>query len=297
MGILRDLRTNCRTTYQVMSRKYGVTANAIRSRVERLQERGIIASFVLFLSPAMANINPFLALAYSSRSLNDEEFINKVGNHRLVGRVGFDSYGACVILGAYRFSEDLSEFSEFIRGFENIRDCEIHPLPTTRGGKTDLTTLHLKVIKSLRGDPRKPIASISKETGLTSRRVRSILDKLVGDEIIRLTIRVNPNAGDTIWVSFRIRWDPRTTTGVYIHDRLQEAFPGQFFQEGRSATEPLMWADFLVERISDSESIAHKIKSIPSARVENTILPYPGRYFPSLTESTLDELLEKAGLL
>jgi DNA-binding Lrp family transcriptional regulator len=296
MGILRDLRGNCRTTYQVMSRRYGVTANAVRNRVERLLERGIISDFVLLLSPAMADYSPFLALAYSSGSLNDETFVNEVGNHRLVSRVGFDSYGSCVIIGGYRIPDDLSEFSQFIRAFKNVRDCEIHPLPTTRGGVTELSTLYLKVIKSLREDPRKPIASISKESGLTSRRVRSILNKLIEEDVIRLTIRVNPNAGDAIWVSFRIRWDPKMTSVGQLYERLQGAFPGQFYQESHSATEPLMWADFLVERVSDSESITHVIKTIPSARVENTILPYPGKYFRGLTDSILDEMLRNAGL-
>jgi DNA-binding Lrp family transcriptional regulator len=296
MGILRNLQNNCRTTYEVMSRRYGVSANAIKKRVERLQEKGFISSFVLSLSPAMANASPFLALAYSNGPFNDA-FVNEVGNHRLVRRVGFDSYGACVIVGAYRIAEDLSEFSEFIRGFDNIRDCEIHPIPTNRGGAAELSTLHLKVIRSLRDDPRKSIAAIANDSGLTARRVRSILNMLIDEDIIRLTVQVNPNAGHAIWISFRIRWDPKVASGVDICDKLRNAHPNQYFHESRSATEPLMWLDFLVERISDSESITHAIKSIPSVRVESTILPFPAKFFPNLMDSILDELLEKANLL
>lgn len=297
LGILRDLQRNCRTTYQVMAEKYGISVNAIKHRIERLQEKGVIINFVVFLSHAMANTNPFFALAYSSHSLSHETFINAVGNHRLVSSVGFDSYGSCVITGNYRFPEDLSELSEFIRGFEEVRDCEIHPIPTNRGGMMKLSPLHLKVIKSLRDNPRKPITSISKECGLTSRRVRGILKNLIEENIIRLTIQLNPNAGDTIWVSFRISWNPRMTTGAYIHDKFQKEYPDKFFQENRSATEPLMWAHFLVERVNDSESIAHVIKSIPSARIESTILPFPARVFPDLLSTILDEMLDEAKLL
>ena len=57
-----------------------------------------------------------------------------------------------------------------------------------------------------------------------------------------------------------------------------------------------MWADFLIDQIRESESIAHIIKVIPSARVENTILHFPGKYFPGLVEGALDELLSEAGL-
>jgi DNA-binding Lrp family transcriptional regulator len=284
-------------SYEVMSRKFGVTANAIKSRVERLQKQGIIAHFALSLSPAMTDATPFLALAYSNSSLNDDSFINSVGNHRLVSSVGFDSYGACVIVGAYRLSEEINEFGEFVRGFDRVRDCEIHPLPTRRGGKRELSTLHLRVIKSLRNDPRKSITSIAADCGLTARRVRSILNNLIEEDVIRLTIRINPNAGDTIWVVFRIRWDSRVTSGEFIGNRLREAFPHQFFQEYHSAIEPLMWTDFLVEKVSESERITHEIKSIPSARVENTILPFPMRFFPGLADLVLDELLKKAGLL
>jgi DNA-binding Lrp family transcriptional regulator len=297
MGILRDLRINCRTTYQAMSQKYGVTANAIRKRVEKLQDDGIIASFVLLLSPAMMDASFFFALAYSNRSLNDEAFINAVGNHRLVSKVGFDSYGSCVISGSYRVPEDLSEFSEFIRGFEGVRDCEIHPIPGNRGGAKELSTLDLRVIRSLRYNPRMSIVDIAIETGLTAKRVRSILNRLIETDIVRLTIQINPNAGDTIWVVFRISWDAKITSGAYICDKFRESLPDKFFKESHSATEPLMWADFLIEKVSDSESITHAIRSIPSVRVQNTVLPFPGKFFPSLTDSVLDELLKKAGLL
>ena len=280
-----------------MSRKYGVTANAIKKRVNRLIQSGVIEDFILVLSPAMTNASPFIALAYSNTSLDNESFINEVGNHRLVRRVGFDSYGACVIIGNYRYPEDLSEFNEFIRGFDIVRDCEIHPLPTNRGGKTELSTLQLRVVKALRDDPRKAIAGIAEESGLTARRVRSILARLIDDEIIRLTIRMAPNAGDSIWVTFRIRWDPKDTSASQIRDTFQQEFPNSFHRANHSATESVMWADFLIDQIRESESIAHIIKVIPSARVENTILPFPGRYFPGLVESTLDEMLTKAGLL
>lgn len=295
--ILRDLRVNCRTSYEVMSRKYGVSANAIRKRVKRLQEEGIIADFVLSLSPAMANANPFFALAYSNQSLNDDALINMIGNHRLVSAIGFDSYGACVIVGSYSHPEELSEFSEFIRGFDCVRDCEIHPLPTHRGRKRELSALDLKVIKSLRNDPRKSIITIAEDCGLTARRVRSILDRLIEEDIIRPTINVNPNTGNTIWVDLRIRWDPKVTSGEFIRNELQEAFPNQLFHEMHSAIEPVMWADFLIEMVSESERITHKIKSIPSARVENTILPFPMKFFAGLTDSVLDQLLKEAGLL
>jgi DNA-binding Lrp family transcriptional regulator len=296
-GILRELRRNCRTTYETLSRQHGVSANAIRKRVDRLQEKGVIAQYIVRLSPATSNVYPFLALASTDESLDSEDFVNAVGNHRLVNKVGFDSNGWCVITGTYRSPGDLSDFSEFIRSFESVHRCEVHPIPAELGGRSELTRLHLRVIKALRDDPRKSIAAVADESGMTARRVRSTLDQLVEDDIVRLSIRLNPNAGDTIYVTFRIRWDPSETSATAIRNELTTAFPDEFFLEGHSATEPLMWADFLVEKVSDSEGIAHTIKSIPSVRVENTILPFPGKCFPDLMDRVLDELLEAAGLL
>jgi DNA-binding Lrp family transcriptional regulator len=280
-----------------MSDRYGVTANAIRNRVKNLEEKGVIADYVLRLGFATAGLSPFFALAYSRESLDNKQFVESVGGHRLVSRVGFDSYGSCVIIGAYASAMDLSEFTEFIRGLEEVRDSEIHPIPTRLGGKTELSNLQLRVIKGLRDDPRKPIAKIAQESALTARRVRSTLDQLMERESIRLTIFVDPNAGDSIWLTFRIQWDPSETSASDIREELQIGFPDDFFNEAHSATEPVMWADFLIERVSDSKDITHAIKSIPSARVANTILPFGFKTFPGLMETTLDGLLAEAGLL
>jgi DNA-binding Lrp family transcriptional regulator len=296
-GILRELRKNCRVTYEALSHSFGVSANAIRNRVDRLQEKGVIVQYILRLSPATSNVYPFLALANTSETADSEGFINRVGNHRLVNKVGFDSNGWCVITGTYRSPSDLSDFSEFIRSFDSVYECEVHPLPTELGGRTELTKLQLRVIKALRDDPRNSIAAVANESGLTARRVRSTLDQLVENDIIRLSIRLNPNTGDTIYVTFRIRWDSGETSAEAIRSQLGTEFPAEFFLEGHSATEPLMWVDFLVEKVSDSERIAHAIKSIPSVRVENTILPFPGKCFPDLMDGVIDELLEAAGLL
>jgi hypothetical protein len=141
------------------------------------------------------------------------------------------------------------------------------------------------------------IAAVAEESGLTSRRVRSVLKKLIDDDIIRLSIRIIPNTGDIIWVTFRISWNPQEISHKNIREVFKKTFPNQYFRALHSATEPLMWADFIVEQVRESEKITHAIRSIPSAKVEYTILPFPGKFFPGMMDATIDALLADAGLL
>lgn len=62
IGILRALGENCRVSYQEMSRTLGMTANAVKKRVNKLIDSGTIHNFVVYLSLAMADVEVYLAI-------------------------------------------------------------------------------------------------------------------------------------------------------------------------------------------------------------------------------------------
>ena len=79
LGILHDLNNNCRVTFQGLSRKYGISANAIRKRVVKLEESGVIAGYHVRLSLAAIGSEMIFGLLSTDGSKDEEEFTNLIG--------------------------------------------------------------------------------------------------------------------------------------------------------------------------------------------------------------------------
>ncbi|MHA2066081.1 MAG: Lrp/AsnC family transcriptional regulator [Candidatus Thorarchaeota archaeon] len=61
-SIILNMSKNCRITFRTLAEKNGVSSNAIRKRVEKLLDTGVIQRFLVQLSRAMANSDVLFAL-------------------------------------------------------------------------------------------------------------------------------------------------------------------------------------------------------------------------------------------
>lgn len=294
-GIILDLQRNCRVTYKTLSLKYGITSNAIRKRVERLIDTGVVDRFLVQLSRAMADSELMFALLYSDKSITDDELAEVVFNNPLVVRVHYDSYGTCVVHAEYIGVKQMSELSSFFRGLESVKQVEIHTLPVLRGSKVKLSNLHLRVLAPLLANPRMPISENAKQTGLTARKVRRALTELTEGGGVEFTISSNLSADDATFIAFRIQWNPKVIGHNDIEEKIRDEFPIKTWRIAHSATEPLMWCDFLVEHTREAESIGISIRNIPSVLIESTIITYPPKKTRSLREGQLRALIINAG--
>ena len=86
-GIFYALDANCRISYEDLARRFNLSANAIKKRVMKLQELGVIKRFTVWLSLAMINAEMFVAIASTDSNQNDEALINAIGNSPMVHRV------------------------------------------------------------------------------------------------------------------------------------------------------------------------------------------------------------------
>ncbi len=295
-GIVFDLRRNCRTTYTTLSDKYGISPNAIKKRIERLRAKGIIERYVVQLSLAMADLEHLFVLIYTDKSVDDETLADLVFSHQSVKSVQYDSTGTCVTQAEFSGIDELNDLSRFFRGLESVRDVELHPLPLESGQKVSLSNLQLRVLGAMVDDPRKPISEIARSAGLTTRRVRRILGNLVNCGGIQFTIQFDLSNADSVYIAFRLGWNERDVTPAEIGRILQEEFPNEFIKSSISATEPLMWCDFLVGHTSDLETISVHLRKIPSVVIESTILIYPPKRRRNLREQRLRNLIADAGL-
>ncbi|MFX0080089.1 MAG: winged helix-turn-helix transcriptional regulator, partial [Candidatus Hermodarchaeota archaeon] len=278
-AILYALGKNCRASYEDLARDHGISANAIKRRVTRLQKSGVIHRYVVRLSWSMVDAHPLVIFVYSNRSYDDEEFMEQLGAHPLVGSVRFDSYGSAVVRAGYREGNDIFELSKYFRALEGVNEIEIHPIPAKRGARTTFSKLQLRVLAQLAKDARMPISRIASKSRLTAKRVRSILNQLHESQSVSFTIDIDPSAGSSNLLTFRIIYQPNTIKPDEVVKPLTEEFSTEFWNEWHSASQNLMWIDFVLENVRDAEPIAKRIRMMPGVEIQNTIVPYSVRRF------------------
>ena len=295
--ILKELQRNCRVSYEKLSRDLGITGNSVKRRVKKLIEEGVIDSFILRLSFAMVGAESMLTLVELDGTQNDEEIIEKIGNHQFVNRVGFDSHGWLVVWVEYVGTEGLSEISSFIRGLDGVQDVELNLLPPSdRGKKIVFTRTQLRILKVLLDNPRMPVSKIAKEAGVTTKRARKVLRELEESEAISFSARVNINAGSSTIFVLRLSWDEKEISSKEIQQYAQEHYPFMYYGAHISASSPRMFAMFTSEHIREAEAIARDLQKLPSVEHEITVIPYPAQLFRGIRENALITLIENADI-
>ncbi|MHA3964489.1 MAG: winged helix-turn-helix transcriptional regulator [Candidatus Thorarchaeota archaeon SMTZ1-45] len=297
-GILFGLLQNCRTPYRTLAQQFNMTANAVKKRVQKLIDTGVIVQFTAELSPAMVDGENFLAVISTDGGENEEEFLHLIGSHTLVREVGILSGSSYLTMGTSIGSESLRDLGSFLRGFENVRSVELHTLvkDAIHGKKTDLTKLQLRVLRCLVKNPRMPTKEISELTGLTVRRTRTNINKLLESGAVSLGIRWNLSAGDGFVFLLRIHWDEKTGSLEDVLVFIGQNFPVAFYGPLISATEPIIFAVFVVEQFKDADLISKRIAGAPFVASCQALFGRPSVSFPDIRNARLEEILKGAGL-
>ena len=297
-GILFGMLQNCRTPYRTIAQQFNMTANAVKKRIQKLVDTGVIAKFTAELSPAMVDGENFLAIISTDGEENEERFLHLIGSHMLVREAGVLSGSAYLIMGTSTGSESLRDLGSFLRGIENVRSVELHSLvkDALHGRKTDLTKLQLRVLRCLTENPRMPTKRISEITGLTVRRTRKTISDLLESEAISLGIRWNLSAGEGFVFLLKINWDEKTGSLEDVLLFISENFPVAFYGPLVSATEPIVFAVFVVDQFKDADLISKKITGASFVKSCQTLFGRPQESFPDIRSIRLREMLNDAGL-
>jgi len=297
-GILFGMLQNCRTPYRTLAQQFNMTANAVKKRVQKLVDAGVIVQFTAELSPAMVDGENFLAVILTDGGENEEEFTKLLGSYILVREVGVLSGFAYLAMGTHVGSESLRDLGRFLRGIDNVRNVELHSLvkDALHGKKIELTKLQLRVLKCLVEDPRMPTKNISERTGLTIRRTRTIISNLLESGAISLGIRWNLSAGEGFVFLLKINWDEKTGSLEDVFLFINERFPVAFYGPLVSATESVFFAVFVVKQFKDADLISKKIAEAPFVKSCQTLFGRPQISYPDIRSTRLAEMLNDAGL-
>ena len=269
-----------------------MTANAVKKRVTKLVETGTIHSFVVYLSPAMADVEVYLAIVNTEGMKQEEEVLNVIVEDPHVFSTGRLSDGSCIVFSEYDGSGNDVRFRNFLQAITGITAVEIHKLQSPQGKKVDFKPLHIRVLKCLLEDPRMPATDVAEMTGLTPRRVRRIITQLVEGGGLNFVARLNLNAGPGVIYYAQIIWDETRATHIEMESWLDKEFAGQYFDSHISASAPMMLSLFVVDHLRDAEPLTERISQGSMVQSVKTIFPFPTKKNVRLQRLKLEELLK-----
>ena len=292
--ILGDLGSNCRVSYQELSRRYGISANAIRRRVLNLEESGEISGYSLFLSPAMIGVNRILGLLTADGSRDEVEVMDEIGSHSGVIASAAYSNGIYALVGEYTTPEELLDLTSFFRKIESIEKTEVHQTIVPLGTHMELSRMHLRVLKPLLHGPRLSVVEVSRKSGLTARRVRRLLNQLEESGAIRFQALLELGAASSIPFLARVTWDEKIANYQEIWDWIAKTYPISHWETFVSATEPVLYSLIAVEGLVEVNDVTRALRKYEKIQSVKTLISKFHKFYPSITRQKLVEMIEEA---
>lgn len=283
---------NCRVTYQELATEHDISSNAIKKRIDKLENSGVIESYAIELSLTMIDAENAMIFASTSGTENNISFINSLGANECINYVGELSGSIYIIFCTYqKGSAGLGQITAFIRSFEFVTKIDIYPLMTEQGLKRDFSIQELLVIRELLKNPREPVSTIASNTNLPARFVKKVIDDFRSHGYVQLTIHWNLNAGNNISFLERIEYDEKITNLDKILFWLEQQFPKSFFAPIICSTVPVIYVAFVIDQLTELHEIEYIIKKQPGFKSFVTYIGKPSKAFPDIKTDLLRKLV------
>ncbi|MFX1367867.1 MAG: winged helix-turn-helix transcriptional regulator [Promethearchaeota archaeon] len=301
--LLRELfRVNCRASYRSLSRKFRLSPNAVKHRIKKMIDQGVILKFQISLTHEMTGIEGIFGLIFTDGTENSKEFVSHIGSSPLISYVltlSTTDGGAFFVLGGCRGTNQLAELGAMLRGFDHVRKVELHTTyrPTTwQAGKVDFSKAQLKVIRCLREDARMQIEEIAKSTGMAAKTVRRILREIGPRKGIHYTCRTNYSAGGVVDATLRIEWNDKMTSIEEMSEWIKREYKDVLWIIFMSSSEPIMFACFMLDSLLEMGPISNRIREEPFVKSTTPLVAIAAEPFESQSDIMLREMLDEAGV-
>ncbi|MDF1538574.1 MAG: winged helix-turn-helix transcriptional regulator [Candidatus Thorarchaeota archaeon] len=297
-SILMALDRNCRISYEQLSRQLGISANAVRKRITNLLETGVIVEFATLFTPAMTNSESLFIQIQTNGCEDPDELSESLGNHPSVlqvTRVASGIGGSYIIFAEYLDSLQMLDLNSFVRSVECVVDIDAHPLLTSRGGRIELKHIHLRVLRFLIDSPRMQVSEIARKAGMTARSARRALDEMLESEAIWFSARWDLAASGSTRFFARIEFNPKTGSHEEIEEWLRHEYPHAYWYSYVSATEPIIFANFVVDHIGDADNISRNLINAEFITSAIPLIVFPTKKYHRIGMTMLEEKLREAG--
>lgn len=293
--IVMDLLVNCRQSYQASARKYEITLNAIKKRIQKLLSDEVM-EFHLLPHLAMLDGNWAISFINTTGEEDQRSFIKELGDNRMITEVGTLSGNSYIVYAIYSGLEGLSEFNKFLRSLKPVKEIDVYQILMHRGSKVEISARQLKIIHCLVNDPRMQLSKIAECSGYSAKTVRKALNEVMESEGLWFGVRLNLSSADEVAIIVKIDWDEQESELQEVLEWLNVEFPVEFWAPMIAVSRPIIFAIFLVDRVKEINPIVEKIKKAAFVKSTISIMGSESYSFHDLRRYWLEERFIEAGL-
>jgi DNA-binding Lrp family transcriptional regulator len=264
--------------------------------VEKLTDDGLIVRFMVVPHNAVIDADFISIMVYTDGKENQRDLIQLMGNHPVVHHVSpivSTEGGAYHLFGQYTGIDMMSELGQYLTEQERVTDVKQYPVLFPKGEKIELTKIQLRALACLVDDPRGTISEIAKCSKLSTRIIRRTINQLQESRVVRFTVRWDINAGDNTSFWIMIRWNQKKATHEALIETLSNDFQNEYWTSFVVATEPIVFARFVVDNLNRASQISEIVKELDFTESTQTLVCYSSSDFSWLGESLLRDMINK----
>jgi DNA-binding Lrp family transcriptional regulator len=187
MRILSRLLNNCRESDRQIGKELGISGGAVRVRIKKMQESGVIEKFIVKVEPPILG-HGVLYFVVSGENIHEIlEQVSLVGEpYFMVPCVGGITVGGIVI------KENLGQKIELAKKLmKDLRVLSIFEAENP-GFSSNLTKTDLEILEELIKEPRQKIEKIAKNTNLSTKTITRCIEKLHDNDGFQFTLVYDP---------------------------------------------------------------------------------------------------------
>ena len=295
--ILERLEINCRISLQELAKLSGISANAVKKRIDSLIASRIIEDFVVIFSPQMTEEDTVIAILEFRVEQNERKLLKILSRSPSVHKVSRLLDGRYIVFGVYFEHEELESLAEHLGKLPGIRNVEMHfRFLHYWGGKIDLTSSYRGILRCLLDEPRIPISEIVRKTGLESNTIKESIKHMRASEAVLFTINISDDLSErNTEVLAKVQWNVGKTSKEEVLTWLQDQFGTLRLDECVSATEPTLFFHFSVKHVQEIGMVTKKTKEFGLVTTIEPLIMFPGTKLPDPRQRRVRELLEETG--
>ncbi|QDI89011.1 winged helix-turn-helix transcriptional regulator [Candidatus Nitrosopumilus sp. SW] len=187
MKILSRLLNNCRESDRQIGKELGLSGGAVRARIKKMQESGVIEEFVIKIEPPTLGHG---VLYFVVSGENIQEILEQVS---LVGEpyIVVPCIGGVTVCGI-AIQEKLEQKIDLAKKLmKDLRVLSIFEAENS-AFNSNLTKTDLEILEELIKEPRQKIEKIAKNTNLSTKTVTRCIEKLHDNDGFQFTLIYDP---------------------------------------------------------------------------------------------------------
>ncbi|MHA2025284.1 MAG: Lrp/AsnC family transcriptional regulator [Candidatus Thorarchaeota archaeon] len=299
-ALFQELSNNCRVSFTELGKKYDVSVNTIKHRVEEMMNDGLIVSFDVQLKLSLYNASFALIILRLKRILSDQEK-DEIGEHQFVTTVSTGMQLDGLVVAIYRNNGELNQVVEYLRGMDSVEEVEVFQMlappsslvtiPASKG-LDSLKKLDWQILHQLRWNGRMSIKELAKKLNRSAPTVRKRLDYMREQGLLYETILTNIGIVEKGFVINFVLELPEMTNNlqIEIEKEMRTSYEDSFVVSWKVVDKPIIFLTFQVNSAVEAQEILGRIVSMfPDYLSIRQAISGSWKYYKDFRDKILEE--------